>query len=119
MVSFVNESFEPETSENFLQNNKRLRESTGEAENPQRLLRLPDLGLAGVVWLALWENLTAGDFLDDPVVKNLPATAGDMHLIHGPGRFHVPWGNVAYVPQLLSLPSRAHEPHAESTCHNY
>ena len=28
-----------------------------------------------------------------PVVKNLPANAGDVGSIPYPGRFHVPWGN--------------------------
>ena len=28
-----------------------------------------------------------------PVVKNLPANGGDMSLIPGPGRFHMPWSN--------------------------
>ena len=34
-----------------------------------------------------------GDFSGGPVVKNLPANAGDMGLIPSPGRFHMPWGN--------------------------
>ena len=33
------------------------------------------------------------DFPDGPVVKNLSASAGDMGLILGLGRFHMPWGN--------------------------
>ena len=33
------------------------------------------------------------DFLGGPVVKNLPANAGDMGSIPGPGRSHMPWGN--------------------------
>ena len=32
-------------------------------------------------------------FPDGPVVKNLPANAGDTGSISGPGRFHVPQGN--------------------------
>ena len=28
-----------------------------------------------------------------PVVRNLPDNAGDMHLIPGPGRLHLLWGN--------------------------
>ena len=28
-----------------------------------------------------------------PVVENLPANAGDMGSIPGPGRFHMPWDN--------------------------
>ena len=27
------------------------------------------------------------------VVKNLPANAGDVSAIPGPGRFHMPWSN--------------------------
>ena len=33
------------------------------------------------------------DFPDGPVVKNLPADAGDIGLIPGPGRFHMPQGD--------------------------
>ena len=40
------------------------------------------------------------DFPGCPVVKNTPASAGDMGLIPGPGRFHMLWGNEAHVPQL-------------------
>ena len=42
-----------------------------------------------------------------PVVKNSPASAVDMDLIPGPGRFHTPQGNKAHVPQPLSLPSKS------------
>ena len=55
------------------------------------------------------------DFSGGPVVKNPPANAGDTDSIPGLGRFHMPWGNSARVPQLLS-------PHAtttESSRHNY
>ena len=38
------------------------------------------------------------DFPDDPVVTNLPANPGDMGLIPGPGRFHMPQGNWAHAP---------------------
>ena len=41
------------------------------------------------------------DFSDGPVVKNSPARAGDMCLIHGPGRFHVLQSNLAHVAQQL------------------
>jgi len=57
-----------------------------------------------------------------PVVKNLPASAGDMCLIPALERFHIPQGNsgcvpaqpkpkrsVACKPQLLSLPATAPE----------
>ena len=36
------------------------------------------------------------DFSGDPVVQNLPANAGDMGLIPGPGRSHMPWGSHSY-----------------------
>ena len=42
-----------------------------------------------------------------PVDENSPASAGDTSSIPGPGRFHVPRGNSACAPQLLSLCSRA------------
>ena len=33
------------------------------------------------------------DFLGGPVVKTLPANAGDVGLLPGPGRFHILQGN--------------------------
>ena len=48
------------------------------------------------------------DFPDGPVVKNLPANAGDMGLIPGVGRFHTSQSNQVCEPQLLSPHSRAH-----------
>ena len=33
------------------------------------------------------------DFPGGPVVKTLPANAGDMGLTSDPGRFQVPWSN--------------------------
>ena len=33
------------------------------------------------------------DFPGGAVVKNLPANAGDMGSIPGPGRSHMPWSN--------------------------
>ena len=55
------------------------------------------------------------------VVTNPPANAGDMGSSPGPGSSHMPWSNKARVPQLLSLHSRAREPHllsprAQSPC---
>ena len=41
------------------------------------------------------------------MVKNLPANEGDTGSSPGPGRSHMPWGNQARVPQLLSLCSKA------------
>ena len=55
-------------------------------------------------------------FLGGSVVKNLPASAEDLSLIPDPGRFHMPWGNQACVPQLLHLCSRAYEPQLLRLC---
>ena len=44
------------------------------------------------------------------VVENPLVNAGDMGLIPGPERSHMPWNNQAHKPQLLSLCSRAREP---------
>ena len=41
-------------------------------------------------------------FPSDPGVKNVPCNAGDMGLIRGPGRPHMPWGSSARLSQLLS-----------------
>ena len=46
------------------------------------------------------------DISGGPVVQNPSAIAGDTSLTPGPGRFHMPRGNEAHVPQLLS-PSAA------------
>ena len=62
------------------------------------------------------------DFSGGPLVKNLLANAGDTASIHGPGRPHMPWGNYAHVPQLLSLypwtcaPQK--KPHSEKRTHH-
>ena len=42
-------------------------------------------------------------FPGGPVVKNLPANAGDMGSIPALGRFHMPPGQLVHTPQLLSL----------------
>ena len=59
-------------------------------------------------------------FPDGSVVKNLPANTGDMDSTSDQGRSHMPQGNQAHAPQLLSLFSRAGEPqllspHASAT----
>ena len=41
------------------------------------------------------------DFPSGPVVTNPPTNAGDMGLIPGPRRFHMPRGNKAHVLHLL------------------
>ena len=42
------------------------------------------------------------DFPGDTVDGSSPANAGDTSSIPGPGGFHMPQGNYARVPQLLS-----------------
>ena len=56
------------------------------------------------------------DFPGGPRVKNLPASAGDMDLIPGPGRSHVPWSNQACGPQQLSLDALTPEAWAPRAC---
>ena len=43
------------------------------------------------------------DFSGGPVVKNLPANTGDMGLSPGPGRFHMPWGQLSWCTTELNL----------------
>ena len=63
------------------------------------------------------------DFPGGPVVKNLPASAGDMGLIPGMGRFHMLQSSSAYKPQLLkpahSLKSLCSATSEKPTHHNY
>ena len=47
------------------------------------------------------------DFLGSPMVRNLPANAGDVGLIPDPGKSHMLWGSWAHMPQLRNLSSRA------------
>ena len=56
------------------------------------------------------------DFPGGPVIKTLPAKAGDMGSIPGLGRFHIPWGSEACEPQLLSLHVATSEAHAPRAC---
>ena len=42
------------------------------------------------------------DFPGGPVIKNLPANAGNAVSTPGAGRFYMPCGNEACVPQLLN-----------------
>ena len=41
------------------------------------------------------------DFPGGPVVRSLPANAGDMGLIPGLGRFHMPQNSETRAPQTL------------------
>ena len=49
------------------------------------------------------KSVDSGDFPGGPVVKNLPANAGDTGLIPGPGRSHMPQGNEAPTLQVLRI----------------
>ena len=44
------------------------------------------------------------------MVESLPANAGDIGLILGPGRFHMPRGSLVHAAQLLSPHPTAHAP---------
>ena len=43
-----------------------------------------------------------GNFPCGPVVKNLPASAGDMGSVPGLGRFHVLWGQLSPCSRVTS-----------------
>ena len=63
-------------------------------------------------WCKFLDKKEPRDFPSGPVAKNLPCNAGDMGLIPGLGRSHMPWGNEAHVPQLLkptSLEPKSHK----------
>ena len=70
-------------------------------------LRFFPLSLDG--YLLIIQDSTQG-FPGGSVVKNPPVDAGDISSIPGSGRSHMPRGNKARAPQLLSLWSRAQEP---------
>ena len=65
------------------------------------------------VWQQSYERPLAWGFPGGPLIKNLPANAGDKGSIPGAGRSHMPWSNEACAPQLLSLCSRARAPQQE------
>ena len=54
----------------------------------------------------VYQRIHTRDFPGGPVVKNLPASAGDMSSIPDPGSSHMPQSKWAPAPQLLS-------PHSE------
>ena len=58
-----------------------------------------------------------GDFPGASVDKNPPANAGDIGLIPDLGRSYRLRGSKCYVPQLLSLCSRAWEPELPKPLH--
>ena len=60
-------------------------------------------------WLYLWATKLRrlmGDFPSVSLVKNLPGNAEDTGSVSDLRRSHMPWGNEAHLPQLLSLWSR-------------
>ena len=44
-------------------------------------------------WFVMYQNIASLGLPGGPVVKNLPVNAGDMGLIPGLGRSHMPEGN--------------------------
>ena len=65
-------------------------------------LALRHLGYTALLFQNVGEGLPSG-----PGVKDLPANAGDMGSIPGPGRPRMPRVNYAHVPQILSPCSQA------------
>ena len=65
--------------------------------------------LQSVLFVSYLKSL-ARDFPGGSVDKNLPANAGDMGSVPGPGRFYTLWSNEAQVPQPLNPGARAREP---------
>ena len=51
-----------------------------------------------------------GDIPEGTVHRNPPANEGEIGLIPGPGRSHMPRSNEACEPQLLSLCSQQEKP---------
>ena len=51
------------------------------------------MGTAGLCLSLLSLEETILDFYSGPVVKTLPASAGNTGSIPGPGRSHLLWGN--------------------------
>ena len=46
-----------------------------------------------ILTLIFFKILLLFGFPGGPMVKNFPASAGDIGLIPGPGGFHNPWSN--------------------------
>ena len=44
-------------------------------------------------WCLIQVRIENPNFPGGPLVENLPAGAGGMGSIPGPGRFHMPWSN--------------------------
>ena len=60
--------------------------------------------------MKLISNTVVQGFRGGTVDETLAIHAGDKGSIPGAGRSHVPWGNQACIPQLLSLCPIAGEP---------
>ena len=75
-----------------------------------RLHSIRDVGAGWWLYSKRWTRepartdskaIESGDFPGNLMDKNLPASAGDMGSIPGPGRSHMPQSNSAGAPQLL------------------
>ena len=66
---------------------------------------------------ALWNRPTQRGFPGGSGVRNPPARVGDRGLVPDLGRSHLPQGNKAHAPQLLSLCCRAREPQLLKSTH--
>ena len=62
--------------------------------NKTKFLKTPFLAIRNTkIYCELMSKSNDRDFPGGTVVKNLPANAGDMGSIPGPGRSHMPRGN--------------------------
>ena len=68
----------------------------GNGEKGSLLHRWWECKLVQSLWRTVWRRFLKKwkiGLSGGPVVKNLPASAGDMDSILGPGRFHMTWSN--------------------------
>ena len=76
----------------------------------------------GGKYAIVYSNVIVHDFPGGPVVKSLPANAGDLGSIRVLGRSHMLQSNLAQAPRLLSPCPRPHalqqqKPHNEKPVH--
>ena len=70
------------------------RQNTGHFQGIETILNDSTMmDMCHYTFVKILKMCSAWDFPGGPMVKNLPANAGDTGLISGPGRSHMPWGN--------------------------
>ena len=70
--------------------------------NEEDMESISTIGKSPHAWQPKKNKKQKEDFPGGPTVKNLPASARDTGSSPGLGRFHIPQGNKAHAPQLLS-----------------